>query len=354
MAVSDERLLSVLESVAPGTALREGVDRVMSAGKGAIIVLGANESVQSIVSGGFQLDTKFTAQRLSEVAKMDGAIIVDDDVERILYANVHLVPDNTIPTRETGTRHRTSERTAKHTGVAVVCVSEAMRIVNLYIDDRKHTLEPISSILTRSNQAIATLERYRSRLEQVSAVLETLELENVVTLRDVLAVLQRSEMVRRIADEIEGSIVELGTAGRLLQLQLDELMAGVEDAREVFARDYVPDRRRRLARVLAELDAIPAEELLKLQTLAEMLGFGPDARLDQSVAPRGYRVLNRIPRLPGRAIDAIVERFASLPKLLDATLSDLDAVEGIGSARARAVKAGLMRLEEQNQAERFG
>jgi diadenylate cyclase len=351
--LGDDRLLATLQKVAPGTALREGIDRIIRAGKGAIIVLGATDAVESIVSGGFKMDTKFTAQRLSEVAKMDGAIILDEAVERILYANVHLVPDPSIPTSETGTRHRTSERTARQTGMPVVCLSEAMRIVNLYVDDFKHTLEEISSILFRANQALATLERYRLRLDQTSATLSALEVENVVTLRDVLAVLQRAQMVRRIADEIERAIAELGTDGRLLQLQLDELLAGVEDERVLVVRDYVPPRRRRRDLVLADLDRIPASSLLDLSVLAQVLGYQSEGGLDQPVAPRGYRLLSRIPRLPDRTVDALVTRFSSLPRLMAATLDDLDAVEGIGEARARLVKEGLTRLAESSILEQY-
>ena len=353
MASRDDRLLPILTRLAPGTSLREGVDRIIRSGKGAIIVLGAPPPVLEIVSGGFAMETTFTAQRLSEVAKMDGAIILDEDVQHILYANVHLVPDPGIPTSETGTRHRTAERTARETAVPVICVSESMRTVHLYLDDVKYALEDIPSILFRSNQALATLERYRNRLDEVSAALSALEVENVVTLRDAVTVLQRAEMVRRIADEIERSVVELGTDGRLLHLQLDELLAGVEAERRLVVRDYLPDRRRKSAVILAQLGAIPAEQLLDLSRLVAALGYGPDSGLDQPVAPRGYRLLSRIPRLPDRTVDALVAEFASLPRLMAASLDDLDAVEGIGATRARLVKEGLTRLAESSILEQY-
>lgn len=359
MSSRDDRLLLTLQKVAPGTALREGVDRIIRAGMGAIIVLG--EPVDAIVSGGFRLDTKFTAQRLSEVAKMDGAIILDEGVERILHVNAHLVPDPSIPTSETGTRHRTSERVARQTGVPVVCVSESMRLVNLYVDDERHTLEEISVILSRANQALATLERYRARLDETSGALSALEVEDLVALRDVLAVLQRAEMVRRIAAEIVRAIAELGTDGRLLALQLHELLAGVEDERLLVIRDYLPDpcadgsgrgartrQRVTVSRVLAALDPLPTSSLLELTALAELLGYGSDPDLDRHVSPRGYRLLSRIPRLPDRTIEALITRFATLPRLLSATLEELDAVEGIGEARARLVKEGLTRLSESS------
>lgn len=354
MAQRDERLLTILSKVAPGTALREGIDRIIRAGKGAIIVLGDSADVERLVSGGFKLSTKFTAQRLSEVAKMDGAIILDDGAERIVYANVHLVPDPSMPTNETGTRHRTAERTAKQTGKPVISVSESMRIVSLYVDSRKHTLEEISSILFRANQALSTLERYRNRLDEVSGALSALEIENMVTVRDVLNVLQRAEMVRRIADEIEAYVAELGTDGRLLQLQLDELLAGVESERTLVVRDYMPDRRRKAESILAELDTVPAQDLLDLAKLAEAIGFvSADTKIDEGVQPRGYRLLSRVPRLTDRTIDRLVQRFLTLQRLMAADLADLDEVEGIGETRARSIKEGLNRLAESSILERY-
>ncbi|MDP9406195.1 MAG: DNA integrity scanning diadenylate cyclase DisA [Actinomycetota bacterium] len=353
MAPRDERVLAVLQKVAPGTSLREGIDRIIKAGKGAIIVVG-DSGVEPLVSGGFKLATKFTAQRLSEVAKMDGAIIVDDDVDKILYANVHLVPDPAIPTAETGTRHRSAERVARQTGKPVISVSESMRIVSLYVDDTKHVLEDISSVLFRANQALSTLERYRTRLDEVSASLSALELHNAVTLRDVLAVIQRAEMVRRIADEIELYVAELGSDGRLLQLQLDELMHLVEQERTLVVRDYQPDRRRRVDTILAELGTVPAGRLLDVSTLAAALGYGDVSNgFDEAVAPRGYRLLSRIPRLPERTVDRLVARFASLQRLMNASLADLDEVEGIGETRARSIKQGLLRLADAATLERY-
>lgn len=350
----DERSRSVLHKLAPGTALREGIDRIIKAGMGAIIVLGLSPKVQPLLSGGFQMETKFTAQRLSELAKMDGAIIVNDAVDRILYANVHLVPDPQIPTSETGTRHRTAERTAKQTGKPVVSVSESMQIVSLYLDNHKHVFEETSSLLFRGNQALATLEKYRVRLDEVSSSLSALEIENVVTLRDVLTVLQRSEMLRRISDEIEAYVVELGTDGRLLRLQHDELMAGVYDERALVVRDYLADRRSRHRRVLEGLDALDAHELLDLAIIGELLGYKVDENeIDRPVSPRGYRLLSRVPRLPDPIVDRLVDRFASLQGVMEASLDDLDDVEGVGATRARSIKEGLARLAESSILERY-
>ncbi len=354
MASRDERLLAVLQRVAPGTPLREGIDRIIKASKGAIIVIGHAEELDPLISGGFKLSAKFTAQRLSEVAKMDGAIVLDDGLERIMFANVHLVPDPKIPTSETGTRHRTAERVAKQTGKPVISVSESMRIVSLYVDATKHTLEEISSILFRANQALSTLERYRSRLDEVSSSLSALEMEHVVSLRDVVSVLQRGEMVRRIAEEIEAYVAELGSDGRLLELQLEELMSGVERQRRLVVADYNPDRRRKVETILAQLDAIEANQLLESWRVASALGFADDnGGLDQSLAPRGYRMLSRIPRLPWTIVERLVDRFGTLARVMEADLVALDEVEGIGEARARSIKEGLARLAESSILERY-
>ncbi len=354
MASRDERLLAVLQRVAPGTPLREGIDRIIKASKGAIIVIGHAEELDPLISGGFKLSAKFTAQRLSEVAKMDGAIVLDDGLERIMFANVHLVPDPKIPTSETGTRHRTAERVAKQTGKPVISVSESMRIVSLYVDATKHTLEEISSILFRANQALSTLERYRSRLDEVSSSLSALEMEHVVSLRDVVSVLQRGEMVRRIAEEIEANVAELGSDGRLLELQLEELMSGVERQRRLVVADYNPDRRRKVETILAQLDAIEANQLLESWRVASALGFADDnGGLDQSLAPRGYRMLSRIPRLPWTIVERLVDRFGTLARVMEADLVALDEVEGIGEARARSIKEGLARLAESSILERY-
>ena len=354
MAGRDERLQQILAQLAPGTALREGIDRVIRAGKGAIIVLGYSEAVAPLLSGGFKMHTKFSAQRLSELAKMDGAIVLDDDASKVLWANVHLVPDPSITTKETGTRHRTAERTARQTGKPVISVSESMRLVSLYLDSRKHTLEEISSVLFRANQALSTLERYHNRLDEVSSSLSALEIENVVTLRDVLSVLQRIEMVRRIADEIAAYITELGTDGRLLQLQLDELMFGLDDDRALVVADYVPKSSQHTGPILKALDEVPAEALLNLSNLAEALGYGSAKRgIDEPVQPRGYRLLSRIPRLPEYVVNRLVERFETLERLTEASLEELDDVDGVGESRARSIKEGIARLAESSMLDRY-
>ena len=355
---AEGKLRQALAAVAPGTALREGLERILRGRTGALVVLGYDKTIESICTGGFVLDVEFSATGLRELAKMDGAIVLDRECTTILRAATQLVPDPAIPTSESGTRHRTAERVAKQTGVSVISVSQSMRIVAIYVDDVRYVLEDTAQILSRANQALATLERYKLRLDEVSGTLSALEIEDLVTVRDVAAVAQRLEMVRRIASEIEDYVVELGTDGRLLSLQLDELVAGVDVDRELVARDYLPAQSGRRARtvpvVMADLDALSAIDLLDPGAVARSLGYTAGAeQLDVAVSPRGYRLLARVPRLPGAVIERLVDHFGGLQKLLAASVEDLLAVEGVGESRARSVREGLSRLAESSILERY-
>ena len=348
-------LVQALRAVAPGTALREGLDRVLKAKMGALIVVGDGPEVLNICSGGFLLDAAFSPQRLSELAKMDGAIILASDASRIARANVHLVPDPNVPTSETGTRHRTAERVARSIGVPVISVSEDLSIIAVYVRSEKQPLEDIPRLLNRANQAQQALERYKTRLDAVGGALSALEVEDLVTLRDVLSVLQRTEMVMRIADEIAGYIVELGVDGRLVRLQLDEQLGGIEEDGRLVVRDYFADDSRSIELIMNGLGALDTDELVDLRAVAAAAVHpeGAAADLDGAVQPRGYRLLSKIPRLPDNVTESVVERFGTLHKIMRATIDDLVDVEGVGTARARAIKDGLSRLAESSILDRY-
>lgn len=349
-----EALLAALRLAAPGTPLRAGIERIIQARMGALIVVGAGPEVLSVCSGGFLLDAEFTPPRLSELAKMDGAIILAADCGRIVRANVHLVPDSNIPTSETGTRHRTAERVARQIEVPVITVSEDRSEVAIHIGGVKQPIEPTARVLARADQALQILERYKARLDAVSSALSALEIEGLVTLRDAASVLQRAEMVRRISHEIEGYVIELGSDGRHVLLQLEELMGGVEDDRRLVARDYsaeMPDSS--LVELLARLAAFDDEEVLDLELVASVLELGADTGLDAAVQPRGFRLLHKIPRLPELVSDHVVERFRDLQMIMRASVSDLVQVEGVGDARARAIKDGLARIAESSILDRY-
>lgn len=345
-----------LALMAPGTALRDGLERILRGRTGALIVLGYDEVVESICTGGFQLDVEFSATRLRELCKMDGAVVLSSDGMRIVRAAVHLMPDPSIPSEESGTRHRTAERVAKQTGFPVISVSQSMHIIGLYVSGHRHVIDDSGAILSRANQALQTLERYKLRLDEVSGALSALEIEDLVTVRDAIAVVQRLEMVRRIADEIDGYVIELGTDGRLLALQLEELMIGVDTDRTLVIRDYIPSGRkaRTYEEAVLELDMLTATDLIDLVSVGRAMGYpAASEALDAAVSPRGYRLLAKVPRLPNSIVDRLIEHFGSLQRLLGATVEDLQAVDGVGDARARGVREGLSRLAEASILERY-
>ncbi|MGF1595604.1 MAG: DNA integrity scanning diadenylate cyclase DisA [Acidimicrobiales bacterium] len=348
-------LLRAMAQVAPGSPLRTGLDRILLSGRGALIVIGDGPEVLNICSGGFLLDAAYTPQRLSELAKMDGAIILADDASRIARANVHLVPNPNVQTSETGTRHRTAERVARSLNLPTVAVSESRKEIQIYVGDQMHHLLTPSRLLERSNQAIQTLERYRARLDTVSQNLSALEVEDLVTLRDVVEVIQRVEMVVRISAEIERNLVELGSDGRLVRLQLEELMVGVVDDRRLLIKDYVRESGRfHIDEAMAILGALDDEALFDDQSLAESLHLGGSSTdLDGNIEPRGYRLLSKLPRVNESVVGSVIDRFGTLGRVLRATASELEAVAGIGPARAKVLKEGVGRLAESSILDRI-
>ncbi len=351
----NKELMSALAMVAPGQPLREGLDRILKAGMGALIVIGDGPEVLNISSGGFLVNAAFSPQRLSELAKTDGAIVLTPDCSYIARANVHLVPNPNVPTEETGTRHRTAERVARSIGVPVLSVSEDMAVVTVYTKNARYQLEPIPSILSRCNQALQTLERYKQRLDEESTSLTALEVEDLVTLRDVVSLLQRAELVARISEEIEQYLVELGTDGRLVRLQLRELMAGVEDERRLVVLDYFQsDVTWDLEQAIETLSEIEIDELLDPEEVAHALHLaGQTDDLDSSIQPRGHRMLARIPRLPPEYAEKLVEHCGTLEKLSRSSVQELAEIPGISEHLARTVKDALARIAESSILDRY-
>ena len=351
----DRTLLSALSQVAPGTPLRSGIDDIIRAQHGALLVVGDPNELAFLFSGGMRLDLPLTAQLLYELAKMDGAIIVSADLSKLVYANVQLMPDPTIPSAETGTRHRTAERVAKQTGALVISISQQRETVTLFVGDLRYQLGEISDVLARTNQALATLETYKTRLDQGLTRLTALEFQSAVMLDDVLVVLQRAEMTTRMAQEIERNCVELGEEGRLIAMQLDELMEDVPRDKAAVVYDYeLTGELANAAAVLDRLASVPYETLLEPEEIAVLLGYPRDANpLDYTVQPRGYRVLAHIPRLPDSVIRHVVRDFESLDAVIRASHRDLEAVDGVGAVRAREIREGLRRLQEHNLVDRY-
>ena len=350
-----------LAMVAPGTPLRDGLDRILRAKRGGLVVVGDGPDVLSICSGGFLLDSEFSPQRLSELAKMDGAIIIAGDSSRIARANVHLMPDATIPTTETGTRHRTAERVARSIDVPVLSVSAAMSVIAVYRNDVKHTIQPTGWLHDRTDQALATMQRFRSRFDAALGNLSILELEDTVSVGDVVGVIQAAEMVLRIAEEVDGYLVELGEDGRLVGLQSAELADGVDRALHMVVRDYCilsaaesDSWAATVDDVIDQLAHLPSDELRDPTRVAGILRLpGAFHDAESGVEPRGYRLLHHLPRFSDTIIERIVDRFVNLQQIMRASIAELEQVDGVGQTRAHSVKDGLARLAEASIFERY-
>lgn len=341
-----KELMSILKTMAPGTSLREGLENILRAKTGGLIVLGDGKEILDIVDGGFGINAEYSPAYIYELAKMDGAIVISSDLKKILYANTQLMPSPTIPTFETGTRHRTAQRIAKQTGSVVVAISQRRTIITVYKDDIKYVLRDSSVILAKANQAVQTLEKYVSVLERVVSNLNLLEFQDLATLFDVISAIQRTEMVMRIVGEIERYICELGNEGRLISMQLNELIRSVEEDGILLMRDYCQSGMS-YTEMYRQIENMSSEELMDLDFISKIIGYVGVPLVDTLISPRGYRMLNKIPRIPVNVIENLVKNFRELKGTMEASYEQLDSVEGIGEARAKAIKNGLRRLKEK-------
>jgi diadenylate cyclase len=351
----DPNLLDALERIAPGTDLRQAIDDIIRSREGALIVIADPGELSFLLSGGMRLDQPFTPQFLYELSKMDGAIFVNPGLTKIVYANVQLMPDPTIPSNETGTRHRTAERVAKQTGALVISISQQRATISVYIGQARYQLDAVPDVLAKTNQALGTLETYRQRLDQVLTRLTALEFQNAVVLDDVIVVLQRAEMTKRMAAEIDRDCIELGAEARLIRMQLHELVGEVPAERAAVVYDYHADGSGARAELALEaLRSLPYRQLLESERLVELLGYQRDVNpLDHSVAPRGFRILSRIPRLPEGVVKKVVADLGDLDAIVRASQRDLEAITGVGTVRAREIREGLRRLQEHNLVDRY-
>ncbi|MCT2536629.1 DNA integrity scanning diadenylate cyclase DisA [Aquibacillus koreensis] len=337
----------MLRFIAPGTPIRSGIENVLRAKTGGLIVVGYNADMESIVDGGFAIHSPFSSASLYELAKMDGAIILNGDGSSILFANVQLIPDPSIPSKETGMRHRTAERVAKQTGNLVIAISERRNVITLYKGNIRYALKDIGVILTKANQALQTLEKYKLVLDQGITNLGALEFEDSVTLTDVIQVIHRIKMVLRIKSEILSYVNELGTEGRLIQLQLTELVSNIEDEAMLLIKDYCVPEDMDYHKVLKKVKEVAQIEVMDDSKVVKLLGYGLNANMEEIIYPRGYRILHKIPRLPTLIIDYLVKDFGTLDEIAKAPSERLVKVNGIGEVRAEKIKNGLNRIQEQ-------
>lgn len=349
MSVPSNRLNRALALIAPGTAVRDGLDRIVLGRTGALVTLGSNARLQALITGGFAIDVPFSPTALRELAKMDGAIVLDNDLDRILYAAVQLMPDAAVETAETGTRHRTADRVARQTGVPTTTVSASMSTISLFIDNRRWVVQRPEQLLPRANQALATLARYAERLSAAVAKLSAAEVQDSVTVADITLIAQRLEMMHRLRKELNGYTVELGSDGRLVRLQLQELISGLDELAVQLERDYSTDE---AGLRFARLSTLDTDDLAHAELIAQACGLG--TQVSRKLAPRGHRQLALIGRLPSSVADSLVGHFGNLQGLFGASTADLLAVEGVDYGIARTVREGLIRLTESAYAERLG
>lgn len=346
-----ENMLEILKIVAPGTVLREGLDNILKAKTGALIVVSDAESVMEIADGGFKLNQNFTPASIYELSKMDGAIIVSKDLSKILMANVQLVPNHNIKTIETGTRHRTAERVAKQTNELVICISQRRGIITIFKGDFRYVINETSAVLLRANQTLEALEKYKAVFDHMLNILSEHEFDDIVSLDIVANCIYRSEIIMRMEEEVTRNIIELGSEGRLVNMQLEELMTNVESEEKKIIQDYMKSKKkssRNVDSILKDIRKLDKKELLISEKIIKLLGYEITTDvLDEYVSPKGYRILSKIPKMPASIIEKVVNDFGSLQGICSASVDELDEVEGIGEIRAKIINQSLRRLQEQ-------
>lgn len=352
--MKQEEKLEILRKIAPGTTLREGLENVLKAKTGALIVLSESDEVMNIVDGGFKLDLDFTPANLYELCKMDGAIVVSHDLKKILRANVQLVPDHNIKTVETGTRHRTAERTAKQTNEIVICISQRRGIITVFKGDYRHVVNDTEAVVLRATQMLETLEKYKRVLDHMLNVLTEHEFDDIVYLELVANAIYRAEMIMKMKTEVESTIIELGNEGKLVNIQLLELIDNVESEEKQIIKDYMivkdPSAKKNEDKILEEIRKLDKKGMIDSEKIIKILGYEADSTtelLDMNVSPKGYRILSKIPKMPSSVIEKIIDAFGSLQMVCNATVDQLDDVEGIGERRAKIINQSLKRLQEQ-------
>ena len=347
----EDNITEILKLIAPGTPIRDGLENILRARTGALLLItDSNDVLKQVVDGGFTINEEYSSSKLYELAKMDGAIVLSGDLKKILYANAQLIPSHDISTLETGTRHRTAERTAKQTGELVISISQRRSIITVFKGNDRYILEDTDAVLNKANQAIQTLEKYKKVFDNKLSILNEYEFNDIVTLENVIVAIQRAEMVMKIVEEIQRQIYELGDDGRLVKMQLEELIGGLEKEEELIIKDYiVPTRKRRTPqKVLENLEELSYEDLSKEAVIAKLLGYENFDNYDEvAVYTKGYRILNKIPRMPTNIVENLVDSFKSFQHILAADTDSLDDVEGIGEVRARTIKQSLRRMQDQ-------
>ena len=317
-----EELFEKMRITTPGTPLREALDDIAKAGLGALIVIGDSENVTRITNGGFKINCNFTPQQLVELCKMDGATILSEDLSKIVYCNTLLVPDPSLETKETGTKHIAAERTAKQTGRLVIAISQKRKIVTLYYKNIRYTLRDSTEILSKAVETVRMLEKHREILNELLTNLNILEFTNLTSLSDVVMPLQRIEIMKRIVEIIKRYITELGVEGNLVKLLVKEMIKGLDSERTLLIKDYS----RNWEFTKTSLTTLNLDELIEPENITRALLY---SSYSDNVSPKGYRLLSRT-SLKEEYLNSLINHFKNLHEILN---SKPDQVEGILSEK---------------------
>ncbi len=340
-------LIQMLKMIAPGTELREGLDNILKARTGALIVISDSKEVMDLADGGFKINEEYTPTKIYELAKMDGAIVLSGDGKRILLANTQLIPDPAIPTIETGTRHRSGERVAKQTNELVVSISQRRNIITLFKGNLRYVIKDSSRVLASANQAMQTLEKYKASFDDIISAINEFEFDDTVTLQNVVTAIQRAELCMKVVSEIESYVIELGDEGVLIDMQLREFSSHIDVEEKLLIKDYLVNPLT-TEDIIESISNLSRKELLNTNQIAEILGYDTDKALDDIELPsRGFRQLSKIPKLPANLIENMNLAIGDFQHIVMATIEELDDVEGIGEIRAKTIKQGIKRMHEQ-------
>ncbi|WP_156299690.1 DNA integrity scanning diadenylate cyclase DisA [Streptobacillus canis] len=333
----------IFKIVAPGQPLRVAIEKIQEASLGGLIILASLEDMEEYVDGGFRLDTTFTPQKVYELAKMDGAVLISEDLKIIHGANIQLQPDKNIETSESGTRHRTADRIAKLTGNTVITISERRKRITVYKGNFKHTLELIGDLLIKSSQAIMSLEKYAVSVNKYMENLTISEFENTVLLEEVIAGLRHFYLMFTMDKEVRQYIMELGTEGRLVELQHHEIMANQKNNLINFIKDY-SRKNKNSEKMFTDLMELSKDDIRDDIKLAKVLGYDLKQDLiDENLFPRGYRILSTANKLTKKDVENLVENFKNLGDILNANYDEIYSIKGMGKFKTERV----LRLRER-------
>ena len=349
MSQKDDIIYDMIKKIAPGTPLREGVDNILKAGTGGLLVVSSDEKVLNLTDGGFKINDDYTPAKVYELAKMDNAIVISEDIKTIILANTQLLPDSSISTTETGSRHRTAERIAKQTGQLVVSISQRRGVITLYKEDIRYVLQNSDVVRSKADQVLQTLEKYQMVFKAYLQLLAEYEFDDIVMLDNVLVAIQKAEMVLRMVPELELAIAELGSEGRLLDMQLKETLGDTQAEEEYIVKDYmIRNDKVSYEEIIEQIRDLKYDDLLDFKSIAKIIGYEAiDNVSEVTVQPKGYRVLSKIPKMPVIIIENLVKKFKTLNGIMDASINDLDEVDGIGEVRAQNINQSLRKMKEQ-------